>query len=993
MRPGPLRIIALSLLIGAVGLPSAAAEAAPQGKPAQSPQDTQAPPDLSAWMGRTITAVRFELEGQPLDNSSLIALLEVRIGAPLAEGDVRESLAHLRGLGRYESVTVSAQADGQGVALLFALVPVHPLDRLEFKGTTGLDGRSLERAVLEQVGGRLATITAEAAVDAVRRVLADEGFFRPTVTSAWERTHVLHRSTLVVTVDAGPRQRIGEISVGGESPLQRDEVLRALDISGGAPYRRRAIEDALRSVAEGLRARRYYEASASHFATGEGEVVNLTVNVEAGPIFDIIVTGDELPEGGVDQWIPIRRENSADDDLLEDSALRIKWALQGEGYWRANVDVRREEEPASDRVVVRVTVSRGRRYVLRDVVIRGNTHFTTDDARVRLDLKVGEAFREDIVRARTQALLSDYANAGFAADAELDYEDVASTRADGFGEVIVHLTIEEGPARTVAAIVVAGAEKIPEAAVRQVIRSQAGQPLRDLVVRQDRDSVETLYRNAGFQAATVRVDLTGEPNFTATFTIVEGRQTIVDHVIVNGNSRVHTDTILREVTLKPGEPYGQAARSETLRRLNEMAIFRRVSIVAGPAPSGDERVDVVILVEESPATTIGYGGGLEFGRTPRTVESGVEDRFEFAPRGFFEVGRRNLFGGNRSINLFSRLSLRPRNEPDDPERDGRGFGVSEYRVTGSYREARAWRTNTDVVVSTSVERAIRTSFTYVRRGVNAEALRRLTPRTSLFARYALDSTRLFDTRISEEDQPLIDRLFPQIRLSSFSAGVVWDRRDNILDPTAGGWLSIDAELAAQSIGSEVGFAKTFMQATGFKRITRVGRVVLAGRVQVGMARGFERQVVQQDVDGLPINGPDGQPLTAIVADLPAGRRFFAGGSTSVRGFQQDRLGVPAILNAAGLSNGGNGLVIMNAEVRTRVFSTVSLVGFMDGGNVFKRVGDIRPGDFRGSAGMGIRYRSPLGPLRLDLGFKLDKRFAAGKRERGWEFHLSIGEAF
>jgi outer membrane translocation and assembly module TamA len=264
---------------------------------------------------------------------------------------------------------------------------------------------------------------------------------------------------------------------------------------------------------------------------------------------------------------------------------------------------------------------------------------------------------------------------------------------------------------------------------------------------------------------------------------------------------------------------------------------------------------------------------------------------------------------------------------------------------------------------------------------------------SVFGRYALDSTRLFNTRISPEDQPLIDRLFPQIRLSSLSSGVVWDNRDDVLDTTSGGWLSADVEVAAQSLGSEVGFVKTFLQATGFRRITRANRVVLAGRVQVGLARGFERQVIRLDALGLPLIGPDGQPLTDTVADLPAGRRFFSGGSTSVRGYQQDRLGVPGILNAAGLSNGGNGLVVLNGEVRTLVLPTVSLVGFIDGGNVFSRAGDISPAEFRGAMGLGVRYRSPLGPLRLDFGFKLDRRIVSGKRERGWEFHLSIGEAF
>ena len=978
---------AVLLVMGGAGVTAVAAQLPPQ-QPQAAPM-----PDLTPWVGRTISSIRVEIEGEAVDNASLVGVLEVRTGTPLVEAEVREGLAHLRGLGRYESVTLTARAEIEGVALLFSLIPLHPIDKLDFDGNTGLDGRSLERAVLESAGGRLTAVSGEAAAAAVRRALADEGFVRPEVTWVLERTHQPHGSTLVLTIEAGARQRIGTIQVQGTSPMQRDEILKFLDISAGGPYRRRALEDDLRDVADSLRARRYYEASASHSTTGEGDVVNVIVTVEAGPIFDIILRGDPLPKGGIDEWVPLRRENSADQDLLEDSALRIKWALQAEGHWRANVEVHPQEQAGGNQVIVTVTVNRGRRYYLRDVVVTGTSHFTAQQVKDVLAIETGGRFRQDEVEVRVQALSSRYGEAGFNPVVDLLVEEVASTRTDGDGEVIVRLQIVEGPLRTLGAIVVVGASQIPEAEVRKVIRSQVGQPLRDLQIRQDTDAIFTVYRNAGYESAVVRYNLTGEPNYTATFTIAEGPQTIIDHVLVAGNVRVRTNAILGQVTLREGEPYGAAARAESLRRLNELAIFRRVTITAAPGAVGENRVDVIVSVEEAPATTLGYGGGLEFGRNTRTTEEGFEDRFEFAPRGFFEVGRRNLFGGNRSINLFSRVSLRPNNDPDDPTRDGKGFGLSEYRVTGSYREAHAWRSNTDFIVTTSVERAIRTSFTYVRRGASMEALRRLTPKVSVFARYALDSTRLFDTRISEEDQPLIDRLFPQIRLSSFSTGMVWDRRDNILDPTGGGWLSADAELAAEQLGSQVGFAKTFMQATGFKRVTRRGRVVLGARMQLGLARGFPRDVPHRDADGQPIIGPDGQVLTARVADLPAGRRFFAGGSTSVRGFQQDRLGVPEVLNATGLSNGGNGLVILNGEVRTRLSSTVSLVGFVDGGNVFKRIGDIRPGDFRSSAGFGLRYRSPLGPLRTDFGFKLDRKIIAGKRERAWEFHLSIGEAF
>ena len=393
---------------------------------------------------------------------------------------------------------------------------------------------------------------------------------------------------------------------------------------------------------------------------------------------------------------------------------------------------------------------------------------------------------------------------------------------------------------------------------------------------------------------------------------------------------------------------------------------------------------MIVQVEEAPATTIGYGGGLEVGRRLRSdVGGGAEDALRVSPRGFLELGRRNLFGGNRSATLFTRLSLGTRNAPDDPANDGRGLEISEYRVTGSYRAPRAFRSGIDAVLSATAERAIRTSFTFVRRAINAEGLHRASSHMSLFARYALDSTELYDTRIPEEDQPLIDRLFPQIRLSAVSAGLVWDRRDDLLDPTAGGLMSIDGEVAARSLGSEVGFAKVFGQAFGFRRLTRVNRVVIGGRVQVGIARGFTREVT--------VPGTDDR--IEVVADLPAGRRFFAGGSTSVRGFQQDRLGVPGVLNEDGLSNGGNGVVVLNGEVRTQLWTNIAVVGFVDGGNVFVRAGDMSMRDLRGSAGAGLRYRSPLGPLRLDVGFKFDRRIVSGKRERGWEFHLSIGEIF
>jgi outer membrane translocation and assembly module TamA len=175
------------------------------------------------------------------------------------------------------------------------------------------------------------------------------------------------------------------------------------------------------------------------------------------------------------------------------------------------------------------------------------------------------------------------------------------------------------------------------------------------------------------------------------------------------------------------------------------------------------------------------------------------------------------------------------------------------------------------------------------------------------------------------------------------------------------------------------------------------RVVAAGRVQLGLARGLERVVPLEDEDGNPVIGPDGEPLTERVADLPASQRFFGGGGTSVRGFQIDRLGVPEILNPNGLSNGGNAVMVVNGEVRSvvlRLFGRdLGAVGFVDAGNVFAKAGDLDLARLRTTVGFGIRYDSPIGPLRLDFGFKTERLVVGGLRERGWEYHFSIGEAF
>jgi outer membrane protein insertion porin family len=321
----------------------------------------------------------------------------------------------------------------------------------------------------------------------------------------------------------------------------------------------------------------------------------------------------------------------------------------------------------------------------------------------------------------------------------------------------------------------------------------------------------------------------------------------------------------------------------------------------------------------------------------------------------------------------------------DPQEDGKGFGFSEYRVVGTFIEPRALRWNADFTLTGAVEQGIRSSFNFTRKGVTAELLRRLTPSIRTSVRYTFGTTRTFDVRLTEEEQALIDRRFPQVRLSVVTGALSRDRRDDVVEPTRGTFLSFESSMASRATGGQVGFIKTYLQGHWFKPIPGAPRVIFATRASIGLADGYAREVPATDEQGRPI---DGSP--EIVEDLPASERFFAGGDTSIRGYALDTVGAPETISASGFPRGGNAVLIMNGELRLPVWGDIGAAVFIDGGNVFERVTHFDIGELRGSLGFGLRYRSPIGPVRLDLGFKMDRREFEKSRS---VLHFSIGQAF
>ena len=952
--------------------------------------------EVADLVGRAVVEVQVFRDGQPIQDRSTLDLVETRTGQPLSMRQVRESVTHLFSLGAFADVRVSATANPGGVVLRYDLIPLQAAVDVEVRGSLGRPRQALLELIARRFGRTVRSDQIPDAVTFLEELYRESGRYAARITP--DTGPAGNRP--VFEIDQGPAARISRIDLRGAPDDGRDGVLARLGLAVGAVYDPVEVETRLAEYEADVRARRYYEARFRHDVTPspDGRTVDMVVDVQTGSPVTIVFSldggppvameSDPVPDVRLAELVPVAREGSVDEDLLEDSSVRVETRLRRLGYRVVRVTHRRLDQPGELSIVF--TVDRGPEYRVVEVRFEGNRE-PVAELRALFGVATAMPLVMADVEAGVAALTARYRQLGHRGVqvtwAVLERETPDADHPSAIVPVSLAVEIVEGPRTTVGVVVFDGNTAFSTAELRTVVASAPGRPYFAPLVAADVDAVRAHYLNEGYESVQVdvvpRLDESGT-TADVTFVVREGPQVMVEHVLVVGNRQIAASTVRDELALQPGEPLGLDEVDETRRRLTALGLFRRIQIREFSHGDGNRR-DVVIMVEEAPATRVGYGGGLELSQRLRATEGGAAgEQLELAPRGFFEVGRRNLWGKNRSIDLFTRVSVR-RTDDADAEVSQSGLGFNEYRVLLNYREPRAVGRSGDLFASGFVEQAIRPSFDLFSRGVNAELRRAIGLTMTGSVGYAYGQNRVTNNQTPPEEQPLVDQLFPTVTLSSVSSGVVRDTRDDPLDPTSGSLVGVGGEMALRGIGSAVGFAKTTFQGFLYRQLPR--DLVFAAGARLGLARGF-----------------------AVVETPPASERFFAGGDRTVRGFALDRLGDEPTIDGNGFPIGGNALIVLNAELRVPVTGALQVVGFLDAGNVFDRVRNVDLSRIRGGAGFGVRYRSPVGPIRVDLGFKLDRReLPQGAcspldvtvppdpvptcREPLTALHISIGQAF
>ena len=960
--------------------------------------------DVDRYVGQNVVEVRFTVDGQPLDDPVARELVETRTGEALSMRDVRETLAHLFSLGVFRGVEVGASAGSGGVALLYELRSLETVDRVEFTGARSVPEEWLRRLITQRHGATFLVGDAAAVAETVRGAYAERGFFTAHVRH--EVAGPASRRVLRIAVAAGPRALVRRWHITGESPTFHEAIRTRLRLRDTEmPYDSVAIAQRLGDYEGDLRRRGYYEARLSHAVERLSDVeVDVRLGIRRGPRVAVTFEGDEVPGARLDDLVPVAREASIDEDLLEDADQRIAAHLQALGYGDAAVTHTRDGDADLLSIVFRVT--RGPLYRVGDVVVRGNQAVSDDRIRSLIGMAAADPLVVREIDAGLAAIEEHYSRLGFATvRAVRSFSDTGSGGDGGAVERRVEIAVDEGVRTIIGEVAFEGASARSPAILQEVIDARRGDAYYGPQVERDLDVLRATYLNEGYEQAQVVLDAQFADDLSTVdlvFRIAAGMQVLVDHVLIVGNRKVDSATIRREVTLVSGAPLGLDDVAETRRRLNALGMFRRLDIREFSHGRSDRR-DVVIEVEEAAATRLAYGGGFELSqrlrREVRAAGSQAVERIEFAPRGSFEIGRRNLWGGNRSLDLFTRVSVRRKNDPPQlaSVEKGGALGFNEYRVLATYREPRAIGRDWDVQMSGFVEQAIRPGFDLFSRGVTAQLTRSAGVATGTSVGYRLGNNDTSNRELNREDENIVDRLFPNVRLSSFTAMQVRDTRDDPVDPARGSFVTLESEVAARSVGSEVGFSKSFLSGSVYRRVPGVPRIVVAAGARLGVAWGFPRILDAVDAS------PEGRPAAMSSLALPISERFFAGGNTTVRGFALDRLGNPrtetgGTIDQDGFPQGGNAVVILNSELRFRVTPAIGVVAFLDAGNVYDRVEHVSLGRIRSGAGFGVRYNSPVGPLGFDIGFKLGERHFFGdetspQQEQLMALHFSFGQAF
>jgi len=956
----------------------------------------QDPASVREWEGRPVAQIVFDPPDQPIPVAELEKLLPFRAGSVLSRADIRTAIQKLYETGRFLDVSIEGEPvpnDGGSLVVRITTQPTYFVSRVSFDGVAEppTKGQLLTASKLE-LGREFSEGDLEQASENVEERLRANGLYRAKVKTRVERIPATEEVQIHFEIDAGDRARFDGVKLSGNFTKSQAAIVRETRWRRGfGPFLlpgwreeteslvQRGVNRVVENLQKGdhLQARVTLEQLEYHQTSN---TVTPSLAIDSGPILQVRVSGAKISPGRLRQAVPVYQERTVDRSLLVEGRRNLLEYFQSQGFFDAAVDFE-ESTPEAGHELIEYFVTPNQRAKLASVKIGGNHFFDDATLRDRLLITPARVLRNRFGRFSQKMLDRDLDSMRdlYRANGFRDIDIGANTATDR-GEIKVEITIKEGSQWFVEKLAMEGVPESDLPYLKTVLQSTEGQPFSEANIAADRDSILSYYFNNGYPDAAFDWTQTAgssEYRVNLTYTVRTGKREYVRSILVRGLETTRASLVDSRIQLHPGDPISQSKIAESQQKLYDLGIFSKVQ-TAIQNPDGEEDNKYVLFdLDEANRYSFNAGIGAQLGRIGGGVATFDEPAGTtgFSPRVSLGITRLNLFGMARTLSLQTR------------------FSTIEQRAVLSYTAPQLLG-NDNLTLTISglfdVSHDVRT-FAARRWEGSIQLAERLTRANSMQYRFTYRRVNISDLVISPELIPLYSQ--PE-RVGMFSMTFIQDRRDDPINSHRGIYNTFDAGVALRAFGSETDFTRVLMRNSTYHPIGK--DIVIARTLQFGWI---------QRLAGNP--------------GIPLAEEFFAGGATSNRAFPDNQAGPRDA--ETGFPLGGSGLLIHSTEVRFPLFGdNLGGVLFHDMGNVYSDVRDIsfrfrqrNNQDFDYMVhgfGIGIRYRTPIGPVRVDFSLSPDAprffgfqgtfdQLLAGQgtltnqKINAFQFHFSLGQTF
>jgi outer membrane protein insertion porin family len=998
-----------------LALLSAASQLCSQAVPGTAPANPQN--ETSSYEGRKIVEIRFSPAMPPAEADELRQSIPLKPGLPFDSLTLRESLRILFRTGRFHNLQVDAEKRDQDVVLTFLTEPEWFIGSVEVDGVPSAMSRGeMINAAKLQLGATYSESAANQGVEGMENSLRLNGYYESRVSYLLERDPQHQQVNIHFVVVAQQRAHFSEPQLRGSLVLPEAKLVRAANwqkfrglfgtkppLGGWYEFSDQKVRSGVRGIQQLYRKNDYLMSKTQIERVDYQPDKHLAIpslRLDAGPKISILATGVKMAQKDLRRLVPVYEEQSVDRELRLEGAAKIAAFFRAKGFFDAKVVQRIEQQgqetedidPKANAAII-YTIDRGPQYRVTDIFLRGNNYFGPETLLERMAVKPATRLRYRQGRFSDELLAGDraaieelYRSNGF-----LEVKVESGVVRDYKGraqQVAVTIDIAEGPQSKVGQVSIDGVSEDDRHYLEGYVSALPGQPFSTVNINNDREKIlGLLYENGYSEAAFESTSRPGTQPATVdiTYKISAGPQHFVRDIVVSGLGATQSSLVNKRIRLSPGAPLNNAEIYASQRRLYDLGIFARVD-TALQNPEGNEISKTVLFnLEEASRWSFNGGLGAEIARIGGSITSfnSPAGGTGFSPRLSLGVNRTNFWGLGHTIGAQTRISNIQRRflltylAPQF--RDSDRFSLT---ATTLYDDARNVRTFNSKRLEASLQLAQRIDL------ANSMQYR------FTFRRVTIDQDTI------KIDPALVPLLALPVRVGSFSSTYIQDRRDDPVDAKRGRYTTLDFGVASKLFAASTNFTRLLGRNSTYYKIGR--DMVFARSLTFGVLTPY---LVQGGLSS--------------AQDVPLPERFYGGGAYSHRGFPENQAG-PRDLKT-GFPVGGKALLVNNLELRfPLVGDNLGGVFFHDAGNVYtdlKKVSlrwnqrSLSDFDYMVHAfGFGIRYRTPIGPVRVDLAFtpnspgfngfegsREDLLFGRGVTNRlrvnRFQFHISLGQAF